>query len=222
VLIRKFQPADRERIREICQATALRGKNVKMFFEDGEIVSRLFADYYLDYEPDSCFVADVDGRVLGYALACKDTKKFMRVAASRIVPRVIGRILWKIVTAQYRSKQTYKTLWWVLTRSWREIPSASIDDYPAHIHVSVDPELAEMKLAVMKLGMRLGQTVIEHLRQAGVRGIHGSIAEEEGDDNLSRFYCHFYGARITEIKRFSLWETLTAKRWYAKLMLIEL
>jgi len=222
VIVRRFRPDDRSAIRDICQKTALRGKPTNTFFEDEEIVSILFADYYMDYEPESCFVAEIDGRVVGYALACKDTKRYEKALFLRIVPRLIARVVWKIATLRYRRKETYQTLWWVLTRSWREIPTASLSRYPAHMHINVEPEIAEMKLGVLKLGMKLGEAVINHLREAGIRGMQGAIAEEEGDDHLSRLYCTIYGGKIVAVRRFTLWEMFTAKRWYAKLILFEL
>lgn len=222
VHVRRARPEDRPRIRQICQQTALRGLPTRLFFEDEEIVSRLFADYYLDYEPESCFVVDVDGQVVGYALACKDTRRYLRVMARRVVPRLIGRILWKILTLQYRRRSTYRTLWWVLTRSWRELPRESLAAYPAHLHANLDPAVGEMKLVAFKLGMKLAETVITHLRQAGVRGIQGAIAEPEDDENLSLFYRRVYGARVTAVRRFSLWEMFTDKRWYAKMVVIDL
>jgi hypothetical protein len=222
VCVRRARPEDRARIREICQQTALRGLPTRSFFEDEEVVSRLFADYYLDYEPESCFVAEVDGQVVGYALACKDTRRYLRVMATRIVPRVMGRILWKILTLGYRRRSTYQTLWWVVARSWRELPTASLTAYPAHLHANLDPAVAEMKLVAFRLGMKLAEAVIAHLREAGVRGIQGAIAEPEDDENLSLFYRRIYGARVTDVRRFSLWEMFTDRRWYAKMVVIDL
>jgi hypothetical protein len=222
VRVRPARPEDRERIRAICQRSVLRGYPTERIFEDVEIVSRLFADYYLDHEPESCFVAEVDGEVVGYALACKDTRRYLRTMIWRILPRVLGRIVRAVVLRRYRHPETYRTLWWVLTRAWREIPSVSVKAYPGHVHVNVDPAFTEEKLALLKIGMRLGHAVMAHLREAGVRGIQGAIAEEEGDERLTHFYQRFYGARIAAIRRFSLWERITGTRWYAKLVVIDL
>ncbi len=222
VRVRPARAEDRERIRAICQRSVLRGYPTEHIFEDVEIVSRLFADYYLDYEPESCFVAEVKGEVVGYALACKDTRRYLRVLLRRILPGVLGRIMRGIVLRHYRRPETYRTLWWVLTRAWREIPSVSLKAYPGHVHVNVDPAFTEEKLALFKIGMRLGQAVMAHLREAGVRGIQGAVAEPEGDEQLTHFYARFYGARIAAVRRFSLWERITGTRWYAKLVVIDL
>ncbi|MCS6817444.1 MAG: hypothetical protein N0A16_10905 [Blastocatellia bacterium] len=222
VHVRRAQPEDREQIRQICQRSVLPGRPTEQIFEDVEIISRLFADYYLDYEPESCFVAEVNGRIVGYALACKDTRRYLRILFGRILPGVLWRIAKGIALRRYRRPETYRTLWWVLTRAWREIPSVSWRAYPGHVHVNVDPAFTEEKLALLRIGRRLGDVVMVHLRETGVRGIQGAVAEEEGDDRLTEFYRRFYGARIAAVRRFSLWERLTGTRWYAKLVVIDL
>lgn len=222
IRVRPARPDDRERIRAICQRSVLPGRPTEHVFEDVEIVSRLFADYYLDYEPESCFVAEVEGRVIGYALACKDTRRYLRVLLTRILPGVLWRVLMGIVLRRYRRPETYRTLWWVLTRAWREIPSVSWRAYPGHVHVNVDPDFTAERLALLRIGKRLGDVVMAHLRGAGVRGIQGAVAEAEGDARLTDFYRRFYGARIAAVRRFSLWERVTGTRWYAKLVVIDL
>ncbi len=222
VRVRAARPEDRERIRAICQRSVLPGYPTERVFEDVEIVSRLFADYYLDYELESCFVAEVGGRVVGYALACKDTRRYLRVLVTRILPGVLWRIAKGIILRRYRQSETYRTLWWVLTRAWREIPSVSMRAYPGHVHVNVDPAFTEEKLGLLRIGRRLGDAVMAHLREAGVRGLQGAVAEAEGDERLTEFYRRFYGARIAAVRRFSLWERITGTRWYAKLVVIDL
>ncbi len=222
ICVRNARPEDHESIRAICQRSVLRGYPTERIFEDPEIVSRLFADYYILYESESCFVAEVNGRVVGYALACKDTRRYLRVLVWRILPGILFRIVKNILLGRYRRPETYRVFWWVLTRAWREIPSVSWRAYPGHVHVNVDPAFTEEKLALLKIGARLGEVVIAHLRDAGVRGIQGAVAEEEGDERLTQFYRRFYGARVAAVRRFSLWEKVTGKRWYAKLIVMDL
>ena len=50
--IRSFEEKDRENCREICLKTATDPQYVK----SKELVCLLYCDYYLDNEPDNCFV----------------------------------------------------------------------------------------------------------------------------------------------------------------------
>ncbi len=223
VIVRTSRLGDRQRVQQICKDTGLRGRPTRIFFEDEEVMSILGVDYYLDYEPESCLVAEFNGRIVGYAIAAKDTKHQSRVLLMRILPRVIGRILWKVITLQYRRKDTYRTLWYILSRSWRELPSSPIELHPTgHVHWNIDPEYAKSKVRAMKLGMKFCEAAIGHLREAGVRAIHGMIFEEEDDDSVTRLYARFYGGRVVAMKRFSLWERYTGKPWYAKAIVAEI
>ena len=99
VVIRKFEKRDRKRVREIC-------RTADGPFEDEEIIPILFADYYMDCEPELCLVAEVDGRVVGYILGgtTAKMKRWMR----RVMPRLALRVVWRIITFQYRRRETYR------------------------------------------------------------------------------------------------------------------
>lgn len=217
VIVRSFEEKDRESIRAICKQTGQKGHPTRLFFEDEEIVPILFADYYMDYEPESCFVAEVDGRVVGYEVGCKNTRRKIRLLQTKIYPRLCLRILCKILTLQYRKRQTYQTLWWIISRSWSESFRLPLDEYPGHAHFNVD-----VSYRSGGLGQRLNHTFRKHLLEKGVRGIHVIIREEEGKDDLSSYLCRELGYKILSIKRNTVWENITGKRWYAKLLICDL
>lgn len=216
--MRPFEEKDREQIRAICCQTGQRGNPATaVFFEDEEILPMLFADYYMDYEPESCFVAEVNGRVVGYYLGCKNTRRYIRVLVTRTLPRMCLRVLLKIFTLQYRQMKTYRTLWWIITRSWREIPSLPFDEYPAHAHSNVESGYRGQKIN-LRLSMAFRKQLIEHR----VKGIYGVIPEEEGDDTFSTHLSQKRGYKLIAVKRFTLWERLTGKKWYLKLFVCDL
>ncbi len=215
--MRPFKEKDRESIRDICRQTGQKGNPARIFFEDEEIIPMLYADYYIDYEPESCFVAEVDGKVVGYTIGCKDTRRYIYVMWTRILPRLCLRILWKILTLQYREIQTYRTLWWIITRGWRETMSLQLDDYPAHAHSNV-----ETRYRGHNLGLRLSMSLHTHLREQDVKGIHGLILEEEGDNSFSTYLCQKRGYRLVAVKRLTLWEKVTGKKGYLKLLVCDL
>ena len=217
VIVRLFEEKDRASIRAICKRTGQKGHPTRLFFEDEEFVPILFADYYLDYEPESCFVAEVDGRVVGYLVGCKDTRRKIHWLQTKIYPRLCLRILWKILSFQYRNKQTYQTLWWIISRSWRESFRLPLDEYPAHVHFNVD-----VAYRSGGLGYRLSHTFRQHILDRGVKGIHVIIREEDGQDDLSSYLCRELGYKILSIKRNTVWENVTGKRWYAKLLVCDL
>ena len=92
VNIRRYENRDRERIEEITRSSAMRGRPLKTYFEDERIVFRIFLDYYLQYEPESCFVAEKNGQIIGHILGCKNTSRYLRVVLFRYGPEIFGRL----------------------------------------------------------------------------------------------------------------------------------
>jgi GNAT superfamily N-acetyltransferase len=216
-VIRPFEEKDRESVRAICRRTGQKGRPTSLFFEDEEIIPMLYADYYTDYEPDSCFVAESDGKVVGYILGCPGTRRYNKIMFTRVYPRVCLRIFWKILTLQYRKKQTYATLWWIISRGWSEGFSIPVDRYPGHIHFNLESEYRGRGL-----GERLSIAAGRRMREKGIIGSHCIIREEEGDNSRSGFLCRERGYEIMKIKRNTVWEKVTGNRWYAKLLVRDL
>ena len=215
-VLRKFEEKDRESIRTICRETGQRGNSTWIFFEDEEIIPMIYAEYYMDYEPEACYVAEVDGRVVGCLLNCLKARQHLRVLRTRIYPRVCLRILWKIITLQYRQKQTYQTLWWIISRSWREALPIPRDQYPVHSHFNFEAAYRGYGLAG-KLALMAYSRALE----IGLRGSHQVIREEEGDDRLSTFVCREFGFKIVAVKRQTVWDKMTGKKWFAKLLVCD-
>ena len=66
--IRKFQPGDRARVRELCCATGFLGNPIDPVFEDRELFADYLTAYYTDREPESCGFAQLEEPV-SYNLA---------------------------------------------------------------------------------------------------------------------------------------------------------
>ena len=62
--IRKYDKKDRENVRKICHLTA----TDPAYVDNPELVATIYADYYVDYEPDGVFVVarDEDDEAVGF------------------------------------------------------------------------------------------------------------------------------------------------------------
>ncbi len=80
-------------MRQICCDTADAEKPVENFFPDREVFADLLTDYYTEFEPQSTFVADNGGEVVGYTTGCPDTKHFLHIMKRRIVPMIFFKAL---------------------------------------------------------------------------------------------------------------------------------
>ena len=220
--IRPYRAGDRRRIAAIIAATALRGRPLSAFFEDEAVLLKLFMDYYLRYEPESCFVAERDGRVVGYIMGCTDTRRYLRVVLVRYGPQIAARLLARVLTGGYRRIATYRTLWWALSRGWREAPEPDLRQFPAHAHLGVAAELQRDGFLIYLCMVRLGDVLFRHLRERGIPGLHGHIAEPANQDFITGRAETLYGCRVAAQRRFTLWSAITGERWYLKLLTLNL
>ena len=66
-LLRRYRTDDRAQVREVCCRTAFRNLGVQAIFdqkEDQEMFADYWSRYYTDYEPESVWVAEQEGRVV--------------------------------------------------------------------------------------------------------------------------------------------------------------
>ena len=62
-IVRKYRAEDRDAVRRICYDTGLMGHPIDPCFGCFELFSDYWMNYYTDYEPESAFVAELDGQV---------------------------------------------------------------------------------------------------------------------------------------------------------------
>lgn len=75
ITIRNYEEKDRLAIRDICKETAW--ADYKSDEKKLETVPIMFADYFMDYEPDYIFVASDGDKVVGYIECATDYKQFV-------------------------------------------------------------------------------------------------------------------------------------------------
>jgi GNAT superfamily N-acetyltransferase len=73
MIIRQYKPRDRTQVEHIQFETYFLGKSGSLLGENRKLFNEGIK-YYLDKEPESCFVAEKKGKVVGYLLGCLDDK----------------------------------------------------------------------------------------------------------------------------------------------------
>ncbi|MCL0063268.1 hypothetical protein M1N70_00500 [Peptococcaceae bacterium] len=120
-------------MRKICAATAVMGESIELFFNNSEFFVDFFTSYYTDVEPQSAFVVEYDGRVVGYLLGCTNVKKYL-LYQFMMFWKLILKVLKGICLKKY-NKNCIKFFWWLMWKSWREIPCAPMSG--AHFHFNI-------------------------------------------------------------------------------------
>jgi GNAT superfamily N-acetyltransferase len=178
--IRPYKPQDRSGLRQICCDTADAGQRVERFFPDREVFADLLTNYYTAHEPQSVFVAEDDGEVVGYITGCVDTKRFVRMMTWRIAPAVFLKALFRGALWHPQTVRLLRanlSMW--LENGYRN--DATLREYPAHLHVNIREGFRGQRL-----GQQLVETFCERAHRAGVRGVHAGVSAENAQA------CYFF------------------------------
>jgi len=169
--IRAYRPTDRDAIRRIAFETGYMGESIAWLWRDRESFADLITRYYTDEEPESIFVAEGAGGVLGYLTGCVESAR-VRGAALREIRRLIARgALFAPGFAAFLGRSLLDTL------RDRAAPEEALADprWPAHLHIDL---LAEGR--GRGLGRRLMEQWLARLRSLGIPGVHlGTFAENQ-------------------------------------------
>jgi len=181
IQIRKYQPKDREEIRDICRRTAFRKMGADAFFEDWNLVVDYWSFYYTDYVPGTIWVAEYQNRISGYLFGCEDTHHYLKIMAGKIIPSVVSKAIWRWLRGMYTHEKSRLFLKWLLLKSWREAPRIPVQKFPAHFHCNLLPVVYHKQLLT-----RFVLLFIDHLDERGIGGIHMQTLESQSGGLLKR------------------------------------
>ena len=71
LIIRSYRASDRSAVRRLCCETGFLGEPIDPVYEDRQFFADFLTSYYLDHEPESSFVLEVDGEIRGYLLGSR-------------------------------------------------------------------------------------------------------------------------------------------------------
>lgn len=160
--IRPFRSGDEPALSEICLRTADAGADATGVFADDDLWGEVFVLPYVARHPDLAFVVEDEGGVpLGYVVATPDTRAFEDWFRDEWWPRFETR--WPKPTSEVTRQDG--TLIYAYGRRAGAEPYG--DDYPAHLHIDLLPELQGQGW-----GRRLIESVTAALRERDVAGLH--------------------------------------------------
>lgn len=174
IVIRPFQKNDRVQVRTIAWETGFMGEPSGVFFDDQEVLCDFLTLYFTDYEPESCFVAESSGKVIGYLIGARDVRVLSKIFNSKIV----FRLLFKAVLR--RTFWTKKNLMLIVRcvlgflRGEFSTPDFSTV-YPATLHINVEKDF-QGKGA----GSRLMGAYLNYLEKRKVPGVHLATMSQKG------------------------------------------
>ena len=165
--VRPFSPADREAVRHICCETGFSGNPVDLLFSDREIFADFFTRYYTDWEPESAWVAEDQGKVVGYLTGCIRYRYNAFMQRVLLIFIMIPKTLWRILRGRY-SKSDLSFLLWCAVKANKETPLRP--PRAAHFHFNLLPEYRNTGV-----GLKLFTVFVESLPGRGVKRVYGQI-----------------------------------------------
>jgi len=175
VVIRHYRKEDRLLVRKIAWETALMGESAAAFFDGEEVFSDFLTLYFTDYEPQSCFVAEIDDDVAGYLLGAKDTAVLERVFCGRIIfPLLLKAFARGVFFKKKNLIFLFNFLKSALRKEFR-MPIFS-REYPATLHINLDKKYRDLGA-----GSKLISAFLQYLKDAKICGVHlATMSEKAG------------------------------------------
>ncbi|RMG81447.1 MAG: GNAT family N-acetyltransferase [Bacteroidetes bacterium] len=160
---------------DICLKTGYSGKDASDLFTNKELLAFYFALPYLQFEPELCFIAEVENKIAGYIIGTSNTKEFAAWMNDVWLPPLRER---------YKVNGNYKTdfeRWVVKLINEGYKLSKFADEYPAHLHIDILP-FGQGK----GIGKKLINIFMDKLNPLNVSGVHLEVGKK--NTNAIGFY----------------------------------
>lgn len=153
---------------DICHRTGLYGRDMAGtgIFDDRKLFALLFVLYYPRFEPESGFVAlEGEGRsarVRGYCVGTPDSAR-----QARLVRRMAPALFARMAVAALFHPESFRIARRLVSGAKADAaPDPTWKEYPAHLHINVDPGLQRGGA-----GSRLIEAFEARMRELGAPGI---------------------------------------------------
>jgi ribosomal protein S18 acetylase RimI-like enzyme len=202
VTIRRCRKSDQKGVMNVCYHTGYMGDDATGHFCNKKLFGLLFCLYYPRYEPEHCWVAEDNGKIVGYILGSPNTTRQEKIFLARIGWRILFRAL--LVTPLFYP-QDFKLILHFIRLPRSSVPDQEINErYPAHLHIDI-LEAFQHK----GIGTQLMTRFEDHMRELKVQGIH--LGTSEGNYKAVPFYKKL-GYKIIHIDKMGMWPDAPEKR----------
>lgn len=164
--IRPYHQADLAAVYDICVKTGPSGADAKGRFHDDDLLPDIYVGPYVKLEPESAWVVIARGRVAGYIIATANTRSFVERYRESWLPSFATK--YPLVDPPI----TWNDRLVKIGHTPDSMIGPNIDDYPAHLHIDLLPEIQGMGM-----GRRLVRTLLVALNGRGVRGVQLGVGE---------------------------------------------
>ncbi len=174
IIIRVYKRGDREPVMKIACDIAFMGEPAENFFKGREFLADFLTLYHTDYEPESIFVVEKGGEVVGYISGAKSEKKMNLVSTFKVLPRAILKLIFKGYI--FKKKNFLFILFCICSFLKGEfyMPSFIRKDYPAILHINLDKNYRGLGI-----GGRLIEAYLSYLKKEKIKGVYLKTPSEK-------------------------------------------
>ncbi len=180
IIIRKFHKDDTDSVRNIAWDTAFMGEPADAFFEDKEILEDFLTLYFTAYEPESCFVAEKENRIIGYLLGAKDTNVISWVFAKKILPCLLFKAVARGTLFKPKNAVFIKNLLKSMIKKEFKQPDFH-KSYPAVLHINL-----KKGFRGQGIGSNLISAYIDYLTKQNITGLHLATMSEKAKEFFAK------------------------------------
>jgi hypothetical protein len=175
IIIRKYKKEDRSFVRNIAWDTAFIGKPGDTFFSSKEILADFLTLYFTDFEPESCFVAECNGEVVGYLIGAKDTNALNKIFQLKILWRLLIRSI--VNGILFKKKERVFIFNCLISFLHQEFKMPDFaKEYPATLHINIDKNWRSLHA-----GSRLIAVYLDYLVKEKIKGVYlATMSEDAG------------------------------------------
>jgi len=201
-IIRPFKKEDRDAVRTISCETAFLDVPRREIFSDDEILADALIGYYTDYEPQSCFVAESDHKVIGYVIGSKDVHVMDKVFNAKILGPLFIKAFWKNLFFNFTNLRFFLYVFRSALRGEFFSPFFS-NDFPGTLHINIKKGFR---------GQGIGEVMIQHyvqyLKNNSVPGLHfGTLSDKAKEFFLKNGFMVLYQGSRSYLRPYTGKET---------------
>lgn len=171
IIIKNYKPHEKKEVHEISIQNSIFAE-----YKDELLNESVFADlltsFFLEYEPQSCFVAEKDGKIIGYVLGSSDVLTMRKTIKYKILPALLKKITLDGLLFRANNLILFKNIINSFFKGEFKVPDF-YHDYPAILHVNI---LSQYR------GKMVGTLLVNHfltyLKNGKVKGIHFGVLSE--------------------------------------------
>jgi len=174
IVIRKYKKNDKASVREIACDTAFMGEPAEKFFIGREFLADFLTLYHTDYEPQSTFIAEKGGKVIGYLSGAKNEKRMDLIFIFKVFPKAALKLIFKGYIFNKNNFLFILFSIYSFLRGEFYNPAFIQKDYPAVLHINVDKNFRSLGI-----GEKLIEAYLNYLKKEKIKGVHLTTQSEK-------------------------------------------